>query len=291
MPVVLLSARAGEEARVEGLDAGADDYLVKPFSARELLARVGAHLQLGRAPPGGRGRFTAMADLAPALIWVADPDGRRVFVNAGWAAFTGAPGARTRPAAGEDRLHPDDRDRYRRRSPAAAAAARRAGRSSTGCGAADGAYHWVLERAVPSAPARTCRRVRRQLHRHQRPLPRDRAAAAARRGRRGARPRDRASTTSWAPGAAARRHPAGRVLRVRLWATTAGSGGPRVAAPDAATEALSPRMDPEPLRARTVVATGRRCSPAAARATAPAAGRHRRRAPPAGHAARGWRSR
>lgn len=46
IPVVLLSARAGEEARVEGLDAGADDYLVKPFSARELLARVGALLEL-----------------------------------------------------------------------------------------------------------------------------------------------------------------------------------------------------------------------------------------------------
>ena len=40
MPVIMLSARAGEEARVEGLDAGADDYLVKPFSARELIARV-----------------------------------------------------------------------------------------------------------------------------------------------------------------------------------------------------------------------------------------------------------
>ena len=46
VPVVLLSARAGEEARIEGLDAGADDYLIKPFSARELLARVGALLEL-----------------------------------------------------------------------------------------------------------------------------------------------------------------------------------------------------------------------------------------------------
>jgi len=46
--VVLLSARAGEESRVEGLDAGADDYLVKPFSARELIARVSANLELAR---------------------------------------------------------------------------------------------------------------------------------------------------------------------------------------------------------------------------------------------------
>jgi PAS domain S-box-containing protein len=48
LPVILLSARAGEEARAEGLDAGADDYLTKPFSARELLARVGANLSTAR---------------------------------------------------------------------------------------------------------------------------------------------------------------------------------------------------------------------------------------------------
>jgi PAS domain S-box-containing protein len=44
LPVLMLSARAGEEARSEGLEAGADDYLVKPFSSRELLARVDAQL-------------------------------------------------------------------------------------------------------------------------------------------------------------------------------------------------------------------------------------------------------
>jgi PAS domain S-box-containing protein len=48
LPVILLSARAGEESRVEGMGAGADDYLVKPFGARELLARVSAHLQMAR---------------------------------------------------------------------------------------------------------------------------------------------------------------------------------------------------------------------------------------------------
>ena len=44
IPFILLSARAGEEARIDGLHAGADDYLVKPFSARELIARVDAQL-------------------------------------------------------------------------------------------------------------------------------------------------------------------------------------------------------------------------------------------------------
>jgi signal transduction histidine kinase/DNA-binding response OmpR family regulator len=46
VPVIMLSARAGEESRVEGLEAGADDYLVKPFTARELRARVRSNLQL-----------------------------------------------------------------------------------------------------------------------------------------------------------------------------------------------------------------------------------------------------
>jgi signal transduction histidine kinase len=49
LPVILLSARAGEVPEIEGLGSGADDYLVKPFSARELLARVASRLELGRA--------------------------------------------------------------------------------------------------------------------------------------------------------------------------------------------------------------------------------------------------
>ena len=46
IPVILVSARAGQESAIEGLDAGSDDYLIKPFSAAELLARVRTHVQL-----------------------------------------------------------------------------------------------------------------------------------------------------------------------------------------------------------------------------------------------------
>jgi signal transduction histidine kinase len=46
IPVILVSARAGEEARLSGLETGADDYLVKPFAARELLTRVRTHLEM-----------------------------------------------------------------------------------------------------------------------------------------------------------------------------------------------------------------------------------------------------
>jgi signal transduction histidine kinase/PAS domain-containing protein len=55
VPIILLSARAGEESGVEGIQAGADDYLVKPFSANELLARVSGHLQMARLRAAAEG--------------------------------------------------------------------------------------------------------------------------------------------------------------------------------------------------------------------------------------------
>ena len=64
LPVILLSARAGEEAAVEGLGAGADDYLAKPFSARELVARVRTHVELARL----RSEWTAKLEAANAEL-------------------------------------------------------------------------------------------------------------------------------------------------------------------------------------------------------------------------------
>jgi anti-anti-sigma factor len=153
LPVVLLSARAGEEAAVEGLAAGADDYLVKPFSARELLARVANHLHLGRVRRAAELRFRAMANSTPALIWVDDAGGHRVFVNRGWLDFTGAA-----DAVGElgldwrERIHPDDRQRYR--SVVEAATRTRAPfEVEYRLRGGDGRYRWVLDRGAPVGAA------------------------------------------------------------------------------------------------------------------------------------------
>ncbi|MGH7827324.1 MAG: PAS domain S-box protein [Candidatus Binatia bacterium] len=69
IPVIVLSARAGEEARVEGLGAGADDYLIKPFSARELLARVSATLELARVRRDSEERLRLATQTGKVGVW------------------------------------------------------------------------------------------------------------------------------------------------------------------------------------------------------------------------------
>jgi signal transduction histidine kinase len=73
IPVVMLSARAGEESRVEGFEAGADDYLVKPFTAREVVARVEAQLLRARirsVEDEHRRRLASVFSHAPVAIAV-----------------------------------------------------------------------------------------------------------------------------------------------------------------------------------------------------------------------------
>jgi signal transduction histidine kinase len=89
VPVILLSARAGEEARVEGMQAGADDYLVKPFAARELQARVDAHLRLAllrreayTALRANERRLRAILDQLPVGVGVCDASGAWMLANA-----------------------------------------------------------------------------------------------------------------------------------------------------------------------------------------------------------------
>ncbi|MBD2259430.1 response regulator [Pseudanabaena sp. FACHB-2040] len=113
IPVILLSARAGEESRIEGLQTGADDYLIKPFSARELLARVEANLeaaQLRRAPMDQReqllqadrkrleetlaereAELRLITNAVPVLISYVDADQRYRFNNRGYEEWFGYP--------------------------------------------------------------------------------------------------------------------------------------------------------------------------------------------------------
>jgi DNA-binding response OmpR family regulator len=62
IPIIMLTARGDEADRVVGLEVGADDYVPKPFSPRELLARLRAVLR--RTQPGGAGREIVVGDIA-----------------------------------------------------------------------------------------------------------------------------------------------------------------------------------------------------------------------------------
>jgi len=89
LPVILLSARAGEEAKIEGLEAGADDYLIKPFSAQELLARVNANITMARLRREiaselevQKVRLQAVLDTVPVAVWFTfDKEGQQVIGN------------------------------------------------------------------------------------------------------------------------------------------------------------------------------------------------------------------
>ncbi|MEU6744962.1 SpoIIE family protein phosphatase [Spirillospora sp. NPDC046719] len=85
VPVLLLSARAGQEASIDGLRAGADDYLVKPFTAAELLARVRASVELARLRDHHVRWRTALVDSLQEAFFVCDEDGAVIEIN---AAFT-----------------------------------------------------------------------------------------------------------------------------------------------------------------------------------------------------------
>jgi two-component sensor histidine kinase/FixJ family two-component response regulator len=76
LPIILLSARAGDEAKVEGLNARADDYLTKPFSAQELLARIDTNIAMARLRhdlamelEAQKTRLQAVLDTVPVAVW------------------------------------------------------------------------------------------------------------------------------------------------------------------------------------------------------------------------------
>jgi PAS domain S-box-containing protein len=98
VPIVLVSARAGADSAIEGLEAGADDYLVKPFSARELVARVRANLELARlrvdlaqleAIAAERARAERVLMTLPEGVFTVDSSGRVDLWNPAASRITG----------------------------------------------------------------------------------------------------------------------------------------------------------------------------------------------------------
>ncbi|WP_374943067.1 response regulator [Sphingomonas sp.] len=155
LPVILLSARAGEDAKVEGLEAGADDYLAKPFSARELVARVGTNLALARVRremmdvlSESEARFRNMADHAPVMLWVTEPGGQCTWLNRAWYDFTGQSEAEALGLGWIDATHPDDKA-FAERAFLDANAAQAPFRVEYRLRRADGVYRWAIDAAAP----------------------------------------------------------------------------------------------------------------------------------------------
>jgi CheY-like chemotaxis protein len=89
VPVLLLSARAAQEAAVEGLAAGADDYLVKPFAAQELLARVRASIDLTRMRTRQANWRSALTESLHDGFFLASSDGTVLEVNSAFRYILG----------------------------------------------------------------------------------------------------------------------------------------------------------------------------------------------------------
>ncbi len=153
LPIVLLSAGAGEESRVQGASLGADDCIVKPFSARELVARVRSQLQLARlrreheeALLRSEERYRALVTASSDVIYRMSPDWRemRHLVGRDFIADTADP-SRTWL---QTYIHPDDQ-------PQLAAAIDEAIRSKSVFEMehrvlrVDGTLGWAFSRAVP----------------------------------------------------------------------------------------------------------------------------------------------
>ncbi|AFR96575.2 hypothetical protein C343_04702 [Cryptococcus neoformans C23] len=98
VPVIMLTARGADESKVDGIMAGAEDYLAKPFSAREIVARAHMQLQLGKkrrhleeAFEERTAELRALAEFSPVGIFRADQNGNITFANSAWYKVSGYP--------------------------------------------------------------------------------------------------------------------------------------------------------------------------------------------------------
>ena len=183
IPIVFLSAARELEERVEGLRMGAVDFISKPFSRDELLARVRTHLELAslradlerqvarrtaelrlanqrletelvershaeQAARESEQRFRLLANGAPVGIWVTGPDGTLLFCNKRALTFVGCALEPTAANALTEVVHPDDLECARSKY-AAAVEARRPFRIECRVRKANGRYRWVLHTGIP----------------------------------------------------------------------------------------------------------------------------------------------
>ncbi|HWB85148.1 MAG TPA: ATP-binding protein [Bryobacteraceae bacterium] len=153
IPVLLVSARAGEEARIEGLQQGADDYLIKPFSARELRARVEARLELdrvrqqaSRAVRESEERLDLAVQVGKLGAWELDLVSRQFTCTARLKAnFGRPPGADFTRQDLFDSIHPEDRARVSAAVEHAIASGEEY-EAEYRCVWPDGSLHWIVAR-------------------------------------------------------------------------------------------------------------------------------------------------
>lgn len=160
LPVMLLSARAGEEAKVEGLQAGADDYLVKPFSANELLARVRTQVALGRERRqmerdalAREAHVRALVDASPAMLWTTDNDGLCTYLSQRWYDYTGRTPEQDLGFGWLQNVHPEDRERTSETF-LAASTAREPFSFDYRLRRQDGSYRWFIDAGLPRVNAK-----------------------------------------------------------------------------------------------------------------------------------------
>ena len=155
LPVILLSARAGEEAKVEGLQAGANDYLVKPFAANELLARVRHQIGLTRERRRHQDElaqretyFRTLVDNAPVMLWTTDASGYCTYLTQRWYEFTGRPVEQDQGIGWTENIHPDELEQAKATF-LAANAAQTPYVADFRLRRKDGTYRWVVDSGLP----------------------------------------------------------------------------------------------------------------------------------------------